>query len=195
MKFLKSELALIFALFITLTYTVFATNSQNDVSDKVLRFHVLANSNSVEDQELKIEVKNEVFEYISILTKDCDTNSQAFDVISLNLDKINSISEQVILENDYNYSSKISLNYEFYPHKNYDNFALPAGYYTGLKIEIEHGLGDNWWCVLFPPLCNQTAYDTKNLTTKELDFISSADYEFRLKFVDFFESIKYQINS
>lgn len=195
MKFLKSELALIFALFITLTYTVFATNSYDNISEKVTRFHVLANSNSSYDQELKILIKNEIFYYISDITSNCSTNIETNELILQNISQINSLAQKIIIDNGFDYTVETALEYEYYPLKNYDDFSLPAGYYTGLNIKIGEALGENWWCVLFPPLCNQTAFDTKNLTPNELDYISSTDYEFRLKFVDFFESIKHQINS
>lgn len=194
MKFLKSELALILALLITLTYTVFATNSYEQVADKVIRFHVLANSDTDADQALKLLVKDQVFAFISDLTANCDTNEQAFDIISQNIEQINELSAQIIAQNGYSYASVSTLSSEYYPQKSYDDFSLPAGYYTGLKIEIGQAEGQNWWCVLFPPLCNQTAYDTKNLNSDDLDLISSQDYEFRFKFVDIFSQIKHQIN-
>lgn len=192
MKFLKIELAIIFSLFITLTYTAFATNSAEQVSSKVIRFHVIANSDDTADQQLKLAVKDEVFAFISDLTANCDTNEQAFDVISQNIEEINSLSSKIIEQNGYDYTSTTFLHNEYYPQKDYGDFSLPAGYYTGINIEIGDAVGQNWWCVLFPPLCNQTAYDTKNLNPDDLDFISS--YEFRFKFIDVLSQIKHQIN-
>ncbi|MFI3227315.1 MAG: stage II sporulation protein R [Clostridia bacterium] len=194
MKFLKSELALILALFITLTYTAFATNSYQQISNKVIRFHILANSDTDFDQQLKLDVKDQVFAYISDLTANCDTTEQAFEIISQNIEEINTLSSQIIAQKGYSYLATTTLDYEFYPQKSYDDFSLPSGYYTGIKIEIGQSEGHNWWCVLFPPLCNQTAYDTKNLNSDDLDLISSQDYEFRFKFVDIFSQIKHQIN-
>lgn len=194
MKIFKFELALILSLFITLTYTVFATSSLDNLSQKVIRFHVLANSDSDIDQQLKLQVKDEVFEYISNLTVNCDTNEQAFDIITENISEINQLAYTVIENQGFSYSCKTILENEYYPQKSYDNFSLPAGYYNGLKIEIGKAQGQNWWCVLFPPLCNQTAFNLKNLDEDDLDFISHSDYEFRFAFIDMFSNIKHQIN-
>lgn len=194
MKFSKLELSLLVAMFITLTYSAFATNSTEQLSSKIIRFHVLANSDTDFDQQLKITVKDEVFEYISLLTANCSSNEEAYSIIFDNLEEINSLSSEIIRENGFNYNSSTILQYEYYPTTNYVDFSLPSGYYNGLKIEIGQAQGQNWWCVLFPPLCNQTAYDTKNLNSSEIEFISSENYEFRFKFIDTFSQIKHQIN-
>ncbi len=195
MKIFKSELALILALFVALTYTTSANKSLEEISDKVIRFHVLANSNDEYDQELKIEVKNEIFSLISDLTEECLTNEQAHAIINANIEVINNVSKEIISRLGYNYNVETTLQNEFYPQKDYEQFSLPAGYYEGLQIKIGEAVGENWWCVLFPPLCNQTAFDTKNLTDDDLDFITKSDYEFRFKLIDTLSNIKYKINS
>lgn len=195
MKILKFELALMLALFITLTYTISATNSFEDISSKIIRFHVLANSNEDYDQDLKLLVKNEVFEYISVLTENCFSNEQAQEIIMQNLNVINKVAQEIIFANGYNYKATTTLENEFYPQKDYENFSLPSGYYEGLQIKIGEADGENWWCVLFPPLCNQTAFDTKDLTQNDLDYITKSDFEIRFKFIDTLSTIKNKINN
>lgn len=195
MKLLKSELALIFAMFITLTYSVTATSNLSDISEKIIRFHVVANSDDLHDQQLKLNVKDEIFEYISNITKNATTTEDANNIIEENLEKIQIISQNIVYINGYDYNVSVVIQNEFYPQKDYETFSLPSGYYNGLKINIGEAVGQNWWCVLFPPLCNQVAMDTKNLNSEEIDFLQTNPTEFRFKFIDTYETIKYYLNS
>lgn len=195
MKLLKSEIAIIFAMLVTLTYSSISTNALTNVSDKVIRFHVVANSDSDFDQQLKIDVKNSVFEFVSILTHDCDTKEQSFELISQNIYQINDIATDVVSENGFDYPVETTFSTEFYPQKDYSNFSLPSGEYFGLNILIGDAVGQNWWCVLFPPLCSQTAFDTKILTDDDVNFITDGQYELRFKFVDLLSSIRHQTGS
>ncbi len=190
----KSHISLIVSLFFTLIFTANASTSFDNISDKLIRFHVVANSNEDFDQKLKLEVKDEVFYYISDITENLATNEDAYIKISENLDVISDMAEKIVFENGYDYEINIDFENEYFPQKNYGEFSLPAGHYTGLKINIGDAKGENYFCVLFPPLCNEIAYDTKDLTTKELDFISSEDIEFAFKFIDIYENVKHQIN-
>lgn len=192
MKINKLQLSLIIAMIITLTYSVVATNTFESTQSKVFRFHVLANSDTDYDQELKLKVKDEVFAYTTNLTKDLQNNIQASQVISQNLEEINEIATDVIKQNGYNYAVNSEITNEYYTTRVYDDFSLPAGYYDGLKINIGNAEGQNWWCVLFPPLCSSVA--TKDLTEDDVDFITSQDYEYRFKFIDTLAEIKHFLN-
>lgn len=194
MKLKKFDVALILAMFIALAFTSFEVNSFTQTKDKLIRFHVLANSNSSIDQELKLQVKDVVFEYISSITSDANDKYSANDIIAENLDNINVLAHKTITDLGFDYSTTTTLDLDYYPYKSYENFALPAGYYYGVNISIGDALGENWWCVLYPPLCNQTAFDTKNLTDSELALIGGTDYEFRFKFLDIYSSVLAKIN-
>ena len=188
MKINKFEISIIIAMIITLTYSTVSAQSFNSMESKVLRFHVLANSDEVYDQELKLEVKEEVFSFVTELTKDLDTNIEASQVVSENLDSVNQMAIDIVLENGYNYGVTSQITNEYYDTRVYDDFSLPAGYYDGLRIEIGQATGQNWWCVLFPPLCSDTA--TKNLTDDDVDFIKEEKYQFRFKFVDALSEVR-----
>ena len=188
MKINKFEISIIIAMIITLTYSTVSAQSFSSMESKVLRFHVLANSDEVYDQELKLEVKEEIFSFVTELTKDLDTNIEANQVVSENIDTINQMATDIVLENGYNYGVTSQITNEYYDTRVYDDFSLPAGYYDGLRIEVGQATGQNWWCVLFPPLCSDTA--TKNLTDDDVDFIKEEKYQFRFKFVDALSEVR-----
>ena len=133
----------------------------------VIRFHVVANSNSERDQALKLEVRDRVLAVVNQalvsetmlrheeedgLTARLDLE-EAHDLIEENLDKIEAVAEEVIAENGSNYEAVAELGVRWIPQKTYGDVTFPAGNYEALNITIGEGQGENWWCVLFPPLC------------------------------------------
>lgn len=124
-----------------------------DYREKLIRFHVLANSDEEEDQELKLKVRDEVISYLQPKLESSKSIEQSEKIINTEHDKIKEISENIIGENGYNYSVSVSLEYSNFPAKQYSSVVLPAGKYKALRIVIGEGKGKNWWCVMFPPLC------------------------------------------
>ncbi len=164
------------------------------LASNVIRFHVVANSDEVKDQELKLKVRNRVInEMKSIFTPDGDIES-ARCIILDNIEKIELIAKDEIEKNGYSYDAKVSLCSSYFPTKNYGEIVLPEGSYEALKIEIGKAQGQNWWCVLFPPLCfvdescvsysSEAADDIKNAVGKEnADMIElNKDGSVKLKF-------------
>jgi len=125
---------------------------QNSLAKKVLRLHILANSNSAFDQELKLKVRDEVVNYLTPLLRTSSDLSETKDIISKNISSINNIAQEVVSKCS-NYKTSISLATSKFPTKQYGNISFPAGDYEALKITIGEGAGNNWWCVMFPPLC------------------------------------------
>ncbi|CEI74234.1 MULTISPECIES: stage II sporulation protein R [Romboutsia] len=121
--------------------------------DKLIRFHVIANSDSDEDQELKLKVRDAVIEYLQPKLSKSKNISQSEEIIKNEYDQIEKISENIIKENGYTYDIKVGIEYSNFPTKQYSSVVLPAGEYKALKIVIGEGTGKNWWCVMFPPLC------------------------------------------
>lgn len=121
--------------------------------EKLIRFHVIANSDSDEDQELKLKVRDAVIEYLQPKLSKSKSISQSEDIIKNEYDQIEKISENIIKENGYTYDIKVGIEYSNFPTKQYSSVVLPAGEYKALKIVIGEGTGKNWWCVMFPPLC------------------------------------------
>lgn len=129
------------------------TLNYDDVKNSLIRFHVIANSDDEADQNLKIKVKNEVIDYLYPYLDKSTSVDESRDIIRDNMDKVKNIAEDVIRNNNYDYTVKVELNRENFPDKSYGNIILPQGNYEAFRIIIGSGEGKNWWCVMFPPLC------------------------------------------
>ena len=171
-------------------------HSESAIYDNVLRLHVLANSDSSEDQALKLEVRDRILEETATLFKDCKSKDEAREAVESNLDKIREIAEQTVREAGYDYSVSVSLGEEEYPTKNYEECCFPAGEYLSLRVMIGEAEGENWWCVLFPPLCIDAAGESREvfaevgLTDEQYSFITETDnpkYKVRFKLLEVIE--------
>lgn len=153
-KFKKfSIIFFLLLIYIFISAFSYANTVSKNLSNSVFRLHVLANSNSEEDQALKYKVRDSVLEYVNTIAKNANSKDELINIIKDNVTNIKQIAENTILENGYNYSVNISIgNFEF-PTKNYGDISLPSGFYDALRIEIGEASGNNWWCVMFPPLC------------------------------------------
>ena len=128
-------------------------NISENYKEKLIRFHVIANSDSDEDQSLKLKVRDEVIEYLQPKLQNSSSIEESESIIRNEYNTLYNISKETILENGYNYDVKVGIEYSNFPTKQYSNVILPAGEYKALKIVIGEGEGKNWWCVMFPPLC------------------------------------------
>ncbi len=146
-----------------------AADYQKHMAQEILRFHVIANSDSEEDQELKMKVKEGVVSYVSALTQvGGDLESTKY-IISLYLDEIEQEAQRIIREEGYSYDTKVVLTESYFPIKTYGEAVFPAGIYQALKIEIGKAEGKNWWCVLYPNLCFvDSAYGVLEEDQKEM---------------------------
>lgn len=176
-----------------------AAAMQKDIASEILRFHVIANSDSAEDQALKLKVKSAVTESLyPVLSgvKDVDT---AKELVKSRLDRIEALAEKVIEKNGYHYPVTASLEKGYFPIKVYGDLTLPPGQYEALRIEIGKAKGQNWWCIMYPPLCFVDATysvvpkESKSklkqaLTEEEYESVfanKKADIKIKLKLVDF----------
>lgn len=128
-------------------------NVQEDIASKIIRFHVIANSDSKNDQALKLKVRDKVLEYMQPKLKKSKSIDESRKIIQQNNQEIIAIANRVIKENGYNYSVRSTLSNENFPIKTYGNITLPQGRYEAYRIIIGNGEGQNWWCVMFPPVC------------------------------------------
>ena len=151
MKKLIFTLCISFFISISLAYSMQKT--ENALSSGVIRLHVRANSDTDADQSLKLKVRDRIIDECSYLFKNNKNIENARDEILKNTDKIEKIARDEILKNGYNYPVKINFGKSDFPVKVYKNITLPAGTYEALTVEIGNAEGQNWWCVLFPPLC------------------------------------------
>lgn len=127
--------------------------SYEEVKDIVIRFHVLANSDTNEDQSLKLKVRDEVIKYLFPYLNDIKDKEIARSIIKDNEEKVKEIALNIIREEGYDYNVTTEFDYENFPEKSYGNITLPQGNYEAFRILIGKGEGHNWWCVMFPSLC------------------------------------------
>lgn len=188
-------LTILFFIYTTLCAISYANNISTDISDSVFRLHVIANSDSEIDQNLKYMVRDTLLEYMNQLCTNCTSKEEAISIANENIEKFKEIALNTIREEGFDYSVNICIgNFEF-PTKHYGDISLPAGNYDALKVEIGEAKGQNWWCVMFPPLCfvdassgivpEESKEDLENsLTDEEFSIVSDNDsnFGFKLKF-------------
>lgn len=130
-----------------------ASEIQEDIANKIIRFHVIANSDSTEDQNLKLAVKEAVITYMSPLLADSKDINETRSILEENTNNIIAIAQDIISQNGYSYTVTAYLTKSYFPVKSYGDVTFPSGEYEAYKIEIGDSLGKNWWCVMYPPLC------------------------------------------
>lgn len=144
---------LLCGVYLTLVKEEHTLAMQQNLADQVVRFHVLAASNNSADQALKLLVKNAVLEYLSEPLARCDNAEEALAVLDAHTRDIIRVASAVIEENGYSYPVTAGTKEVYFPVKSYGDITFPAGMYTAYQIIIGEGGGNNWWCVLYPPLC------------------------------------------
>lgn len=174
--------------------------------DEFIRLHILANSDSEDDQTLKLKVRDAVLTVMADLTQDCETVAQAETVFTENKLLIAETALDVIRENGADYNVSVTLSNEYYPTRAYAGVTLPAGVYRSARILIGRAQGQNWWCILFPPLCTNTAKAKDKLAAagfsqNQIRILTDGDnVKYKLKFKtleiiqEIIESIKQSIN-
>lgn len=195
MKKIKTifTLFILFILFLFVTLISYASSVSKDLSDNFFRLHIIANSDSSKDQELKLKVRDEVVSYMNNLDYKNLSKEQIISLTKNNIEEIKKIITSTIKSNGYNYTCNLEIGNFYFPTKYYGNISLPAGYYDGLKINIGNAEGKNWWCSLYPPLCftdmsTGVIDDTgekilkNNLTNDEYLLITKGDERIKLKF-------------
>ena len=151
--------------------SLFPIHGEAAIYDTVVRLHVVANSDSDEDQALKLEVRDAVIAVVSPAVEDCKTQSEAIAAIEKIIPEIEAAARSVIAEKGLSYKVSVALGQEYYPTKNYESCAFPEGEYASLRVLIGDSEGQNWWCCLFPPLCLSSA-TSKDQQSNEEAFIS-----------------------
>lgn len=153
-KFILTSVAIIIIISITLNMNnISGKASQSDVAGKLIRFHVIANSDDKVDQELKLKVRDSVLKYVSLKLINSKSIEESRVIINKEDKNIKKIAQIVINKYGFKYSVATTLSKEYFPVKTYGNITLPQGEYEAYRILIGSGSGQNWWCVMFPPLC------------------------------------------
>lgn len=197
-------LIILFSIYVFICAFSYVNAVSANISSSVFRLHVIANSDSAEDQNLKYLVRDALIDYMNSVSKNSNSKDEAISIAYQHKSDFYKIAKKVINDNGYDYNVNISIGNFAFPTKNYGDISLPAGYYDALKVEIGNASGQNWWCVMFPPLCfvdistgivpedsKETIKDS--LHTEEYNLINSAqtaDVKFKFKLLEFFQNIK-----
>lgn len=164
------------------------------ISEEVFRLHILANSNSDEDQQLKLKVRDSVLSESAQLFENAGSLEETITICNANIDRFQKTAEKCIKSNGYDYPVKVYVDKEYFNTREYDTFTLPSGIYNALKIEIGEGSGRNWWCVMFPAICLSSATEEnldQYLSDEEMELVNSdSKYEVRFKIVEIYEKLK-----
>lgn len=199
LNFIEKSLISGLLIVILLNLTTFANNC-DDLSTKVLRLHIIANSDSKDDQELKIKVRDKIIEKSGNFLSSAKDKESAQNLVLNNLENLKEIAESEIKHQGFNYSVNSEVINMYFPTRKYDYITLPAGHYDALRLIIGEGKGKNWWCVIFPQMCLGCAKKYTDTDTffnsSEKDIISNGEkYEIKFKIVEWFYSLKDKISS
>ena len=147
----------IFAAILLLLVGLLPVHGEGEIYDKVVRLHVLANSNSEEDQAVKLEVRDAILAVTVPLLQNCQTREEAVLLLEENRTILTEAARSVLRERGFDDTVSIEMGLESYPTRTYDSLCFPAGEYISMRVSLGQGEGQNWWCCLFPPLCLDAA--------------------------------------
>ena len=187
--------------------TIYSESTIRGISENIIRLHIVAQSDSNIDQEIKLEVRDSIMEYLSGKVDITNTVPETIDIIKNELPNIENIAKEVLNGSGHNMNAKAEYGNFAFPTKQYENIELPAGNYNALRVTLGEGEGNNWWCVIFPPLCFADSSDGKinkeadeklkeNLSEDQYNIITSTDDEgtipvtFRFKIVEVVQDVK-----
>ena len=183
-------LAVLALLLSTLVIALMPTEAEAEIYEDTLRLHILANSDSEEDQELKLKVRDRLLTEYGEMLKG-ESIGEAVGIINGKLSEIEEDVEEWIREYGYSYDASVTLSREWYDTREYEDFTLPKGEYTSLRVIIGEGEGKNWWCVMFPPLCLDIASESapaddgiSSYTDEEIRLISGKKYNIKFKILE-----------
>lgn len=180
-KLTRILLSFIFMSIIFMVFTIgYVMNMKTNIEDSVLRLHIVGASDSACDQELKLCVRNRILSDFSSVLSDCSSVTESKNVVMQNLEQIKSAAEDELHQRGCHYSATASIEECKFPTKKYGSILLPAGKYYALNIKIGPALGQNWWCVMYPPLCiTDTSVEISEESKEKLKNILSCE-EYRL---------------
>lgn len=169
------------AVFWMFCYSAQAARLQEDLAEKVIRIHIVANSDEAEDQAVKLYVRDCVLELVQEMTAGAETRAEA--LAKLDVEKITACAEAALQSRGKSYGARSTIRTEYFPSRDYEALSLPAGDYLSFRIVLGAGRGHNFWCVMFPPLCTTGALaDCDGLSEEEKRFVTLDGREYVIKF-------------
>lgn len=197
-----SLLTILLFIYTTLCAISYAKTISEDLANSVFRLHVIANSDSKEDQDLKYKVRDKLIEYMNSLIPNCKNKQDVISISKNHIDDFKKIALDTIKAEGFDYNVQIKIGNFNFPTKQYGDISFPAGFYDALRVEIGNAEGKNWWCVMFPPLCfvdistgivpDESKEEMKNnMSEEEFALISDnkdSNIQFKFKLLEFFGS-------
>ena len=197
-KWNELEIALLVLLAVCLLTGAMSLRNQDVLQQKMIRLHVVANSDSDRDQTLKLQVRDKVLAFTEQTMRASDSREEANNALREALPQIKSMAEDILRENDCSDSVEARLELAEFPLKAYDGFRLPAGEYMALRVLIGEAAGQNWWCVVYPPLCMAAASDVREtgiacgMEQEELSLMQEENeaYQVKFRFMELWEQLR-----
>lgn len=192
MKKINSALIIGFVMTVIFSGIISFNEDYSHLQENVLRLHIIANSDSDDDQKLKLQIRDEILAHSDEFFPNCEDIQQAEQNISDKLDNIKNIAQQVIDEKGFDYTADAEIVDMHFDSKVYDEITMPEGDYTALRITLGKAEGHNWWCVMYPPLCVQVDGVVGDYFTEgEQDILYNPEkYEIRFKCVEIFNDFR-----
>lgn len=192
-KLLFKSFCCAFVITIMLTLIPFEASCQ-EIQQDIFRLHILANSDTQEDQSLKLKVRDEILKYTERFYKSAASKEEAIKITSENLQSIANKAKEVVTENGYDYQVKARIADVYFNTRTYENVTMPSGTYKALQIEIGRAEGKNWWCVMYPSLCVGASANYQelkdNMNDNEYNLLTEEKTEYKFKIIEYFEKIK-----
>ncbi|MCI8345383.1 MAG: stage II sporulation protein R [Clostridia bacterium] len=195
-------LIILLGIYIFISAISYVTAVSSELEDSIFRLHVIANSDTKEDQNLKYIVRDKLIEYMNSISLNAKNKEEAMKIANMHIDDFNEIARQTIIDNGYNYDVHVEIGNFSFPTKTYGDISIPAGSYDALRVKIGEAKGQNWWCVMFPPLCFVNVSSgivpdeskkvlEDELSEEEYSIISdtnSAEIKFKFKIIELFQN-------
>ena len=191
----RLRLAAVSLLLAAIFAAIFPTEKDAEIYEDTVRLHILAASDSATDQQLKYEIRDELLKNYGERLSDCKTAEEAESTAEGLLGEIEESVNGWIAERGFDYTATVSLGKEWYDTRKYADYTMPSGIYTSLCVVIDEGRGQNWWCVMYPPLCTELATENAprddgliDYTKEEIRLISSGEYNVKFKTLEIISS-------
>lgn len=149
-------------LILVLVLGVNTNNTYNNESTDILRIHVRANSNSMEDQQVKYKIKDALVDYLIPYLQEVETKQDVKNVVVKQKSNMQAVANNILNKQGFNYKCNIKINNEEFPTRSYDGVVFESGFYDAVIVELGQAVGDNWWCVIYPPICFTSYSKTNN---------------------------------